>query len=50
MHAITSQTGVEKNLQSTSSTSDNEKPEVDCEERLHIDQQEWVKGRRKACV
>lgn len=50
MHAITSQTGVEKNLQSTSSTSDNEKPEVYCEERLHIDQQEWVKGRRKACV
>lgn len=50
MHAITSQTGVEKNLQSTSSTSDNEKPEVQCEERLHIEQQEWGKGRRKACV
>lgn len=41
---------VERNLQSTSSISDNEKPEIQCEERLHVEQQQLVKGRRKACV
>lgn len=41
---------VERNLQSTSSISDNEKPEIQCEERLHIEQQQLAKGRRKACA